>query len=144
MLIRVYMGSRLHIKMSPSEVRQVKRPRVSLSCIVCRRRKVRCGREHPQCANCVRMKEKCLYNLTTHNELIGQGHEYATAVQDKSIKGQESHTKELTWTHWVPGGAENTIDPGDEPRSPSLAGAPGAGSQSRTTLQCRTWRTLSS
>ncbi|KAL2859314.1 hypothetical protein BJX68DRAFT_261753 [Aspergillus pseudodeflectus] len=123
--------------MSPSEVRQVKRPRVSLSCIVCRRRKVRCGREHPQCANCVRMKEKCLYNPTTDNELTGQGYEYATAVQDKSIKGQESHTKELTWAHWVPGGTENRIDPGHDPRSPSLAGAPGAGLQSRLTRATR-------
>ncbi|CEL03853.1 hypothetical protein ASPCAL04992 [Aspergillus calidoustus] len=137
MLIRVYMGSRLHIKMSPSEVRQVKRPRVSLSCIVCRRRKVRCGREHPRCANCVRMKEKCLYNPTTHNELTGQGDEYTTAVQDKSIKGQESHTKELTWAHWVPGGTKNTIYAGDEPRPPSLTGAPAAGSQSRLTRATR-------
>ncbi|KAL3443157.1 hypothetical protein BJX65DRAFT_285749 [Aspergillus insuetus] len=119
--------------MSSTESRQVKRPRVSLSCMVCRRRKVRCGREHPQCANCVRMKEKCVYNPTTRDGLIGQGHESETAAQEKSTEGLESHTKELIWAHWVPGGRGNRRDSGDEPQSPSLAGATVAGSPSRLT-----------
>ena len=47
--------------MPPSEARQITRPRPSLSCVVCRRRKVRCGREQPACGNCVRIQETCEY-----------------------------------------------------------------------------------
>ncbi|KAJ0423205.1 hypothetical protein BJY00DRAFT_310334 [Aspergillus carlsbadensis] len=119
--------------MSAREIRRTKRPRVSLSCIVCRRRKVRCGREHPQCANCDRMNEECVYNPTTHNELIGHVDQVATVVQDKSPSGPEPHMKALTWAHWTPGGTGNTTSRSDEPRSPSVAGASVAGSQSRLT-----------
>lgn len=55
-----------------SEPRQIKKPRLSLSCIVCRRRKVRCGREHPECANCVRMKENCVYRAIVRDESTGR------------------------------------------------------------------------
>jgi hypothetical protein len=79
------------------------------------------------------MKEKCVYNLTTREELIDQGHQSGTAAQAKSTKDQQGHTKELIWAHWVPGGTENRIGPSDEHQSPSLAGAPAAGSQSRVT-----------
>ncbi len=49
--------------MPPIEGRQVgiARPRQALSCLVCRRRKVRCGREQPACSNCVRFHEACEY-----------------------------------------------------------------------------------
>lgn len=47
--------------MPPSESRQITRPRPSLSCAICRRRKVRCGREQPTCYNCVKMNEACEY-----------------------------------------------------------------------------------
>jgi hypothetical protein len=36
--------------------------RPSLSCSVCRRRKVKCGKEKPACGNCVRMDEVCEYD----------------------------------------------------------------------------------
>jgi hypothetical protein len=52
--------------------RQIKKPRLSLSCIVCRRRKVRCGREQPECANCVRMKENCVYRAMVRDESTGR------------------------------------------------------------------------
>ena len=39
----------------------IARPRQSLSCLACRRRKVRCGREQPACSNCVRFHEACEY-----------------------------------------------------------------------------------
>ncbi|KAJ5186746.1 hypothetical protein N7449_011510 [Penicillium cf. viridicatum] len=55
-----------------SEPRQIKKPRLSLSCIVCRRRKVRCGREQPECANCVRMKENCVYRAIVRDESTGR------------------------------------------------------------------------
>lgn len=40
----------------------VKRPRLALSCVVCRRRKVKCGKEQPQCRNCERLGETCGYD----------------------------------------------------------------------------------
>lgn len=43
----------------------IMRPRQSLSCIVCRRRKVRCGKEQPACGNCVRFNETCEYEINT-------------------------------------------------------------------------------
>jgi Zn(2)-Cys(6) binuclear cluster domain-containing protein len=52
---------------SSAESRQIKRPRLSLSCVVCRRRKVRCGREQPECSNCMRIKEKCIYEIGIRN-----------------------------------------------------------------------------
>lgn len=32
------------------------------SCLICRRRKVRCDGGKPNCANCVRISERCIYN----------------------------------------------------------------------------------
>ena len=34
-----------------------------LSCLVCRRRKVKCDGGRPNCANCVRLSERCNYNV---------------------------------------------------------------------------------
>lgn len=34
-----------------------------LSCLVCRRRKVKCDDSRPNCANCVRLNERCNYNV---------------------------------------------------------------------------------
>ncbi|KAL3459026.1 hypothetical protein BJX64DRAFT_207888 [Aspergillus heterothallicus] len=97
--------------------RNVKRPRPSLSCIICRRRKVRCGREHPQCANCVRMKENCVYEATVGEQLTGH-------VEDVSVKRQQSESVgHLTWSHWRPG----ETDKASEPHNGFRRGAPAAG-----------------
>lgn len=50
----------------------IKRPRLALSCFVCRRRKVRCGKEQPQCNNCVRMDEACIYNTRARDPCTGR------------------------------------------------------------------------
>lgn len=54
------------------EARQVKRPRLALSCVICRRRKVRCGKEQPLCHNCVRLGETCVYNIGTRDPTTGR------------------------------------------------------------------------
>ena len=64
----------------------IKRPRLALSCVVCRRRKVRCGREHPQCVNCTRMNETCVYNTGVRDELTGR-------VQHASLNNQSRHSE---------------------------------------------------
>lgn len=50
----------------------VKRPRLALSCVVCRRRKVRCGKEQPQCRNCERLGENCAYDTGVRDTDTGR------------------------------------------------------------------------
>ena len=45
----------------------ITRPRPSLSCTVCKRRKVRCGKEQPFCANCAKEPEACKYEYDIHH-----------------------------------------------------------------------------
>lgn len=76
--------------MPPSESRQITRPRPSLSCAICRRRKVRCGREQPTCNNCVKMNEAC---------------EYETDMSDRSAfqakRNQPTTTAFETHANWT-------------------------------------------
>lgn len=77
------------------ELRQIKKPRPSLSCIVCRRRKVRCGREQPACANCVRMEEKCMYKTTVRDDSTSQVHQVSPEPYYRNSSGPtEPHAKE--------------------------------------------------
>ena len=50
-----------------------KRRRLALSCTICRSRKLKCGREHPQCSRCVKAgkAEQCLYVPYTDVEKSG-------------------------------------------------------------------------
>ena len=105
--------------MPPPKPRQIKKPRLSLSCTVCRRRKVRCGRELPECANCIRMKKNCAYNTTVRDEFTGQVHQVSPAPQDRESNGSNPHTNHSnsqpvnpTWFHWV-AREENATDPSD-------------------------------
>ncbi|KAL2842913.1 hypothetical protein BJY01DRAFT_235841 [Aspergillus pseudoustus] len=91
------------------EARPIKRPRISLSCLVCRRRKVRCGREHPECTNCVRMKEKCAYQPTDLSDSTGQAFPVSPEASDRNGSEPIAVNKELTWSHWIPEGADNGI-----------------------------------
>lgn len=69
--------------MASSDSRQITRPRPSLSCGTCRRRKVRCGREQPACNNCVRTREVCAYE----NERLDQS---GSSAKQKSGKKQNT------------------------------------------------------
>lgn len=42
---------------------QSRSKKYGLSCLVCRRRKVRCDGGRPSCANCLRLSERCHYNV---------------------------------------------------------------------------------
>ncbi|KAJ6007483.1 hypothetical protein N7540_011459 [Penicillium herquei] len=53
------------------EGRLIKRPRLALTCLRCRRRKVRCGKEQPQCINCRRAREECVYSTGSRNPVTG-------------------------------------------------------------------------
>ncbi|KAL4772674.1 hypothetical protein BDW60DRAFT_222264 [Aspergillus nidulans var. acristatus] len=61
----------------------VKKPRPAFSCLTCRTRKVRCGREQPECANCRRMNKVCKYQSTSK-------------VSDNQSRQDQSHTDRST------------------------------------------------
>ncbi|KAJ5894561.1 hypothetical protein N7495_006252 [Penicillium taxi] len=81
--------------MDSQKHRQIKKPRLSLSCNVCRRRKVRCGREQPKCTNCVRMKENCVYKAMIHEE---SGH--LQPVSPQRVSNGPNARPELSRSHW--------------------------------------------
>ncbi|OQE40828.1 hypothetical protein PENCOP_c005G02910 [Penicillium coprophilum] len=78
-----------------SKPRHIKKPRLSLSCIVCRRRKVRCGREQPECANCVRMKDNCVYRAMVRDESTGR----VRPLSPKEVRGSDARP-DLPWPCW--------------------------------------------
>ena len=92
--------------MPPAESGQhghITRPRPSLSCVICRRRKVRCGREQPACSNCVRAQETCKYQSDIQRSTpqpkrkLGLGSSRAEVVTARS----SPRTTEDTWSEWV-------------------------------------------
>lgn len=112
-----------------SEPRQIKKPRLSLSCIVCRRRKVRCGREQPECANCVRMKETCVYRAMVRDESTGRVR--PVSPQDRDSRDTTDTTdarSELPWLHW--GRETNAPYPEKHSRPPSRPQLPSNASPS--------------
>ncbi|KAJ5490653.1 hypothetical protein N7453_011478 [Penicillium expansum] len=112
-----------------SEPRQIKKPRLSLSCIVCRRRKVRCGREQPACANCVRMKETCVYRAMVRDESTGRVR--PVSPQDRDSRDTTDTTdarSELPWLHW--GRETNAPYPEKHSRPPSRPQLPSNASPS--------------
>lgn len=49
-------------QLRPAATRQIHRNRASYSCHGCRRRKIKCDRSHPTCANCLKNDDVCTYN----------------------------------------------------------------------------------
>ena len=55
------------------EIRRRRRP--ALSCIECRRRKIRCDRTEP-CKNCIAIKVQCVYKTYANDRVVRQQHPY--------------------------------------------------------------------
>lgn len=77
--------------MPAPQSRPIKKPRISLSCIVCRRRKIGCGREKPECANCMRMKEACVYRVMARDESTGRVRPASPSPQNHHYSGSDPH-----------------------------------------------------
>ncbi|KAJ5232136.1 hypothetical protein N7468_005092, partial [Penicillium chermesinum] len=58
--------------MPMGEDRKIKRPRLVLACVECRRRKLKCDKAEPQCKNCERTGETCVYNTGTRDVSTGR------------------------------------------------------------------------
>jgi hypothetical protein len=94
--------------MSAPEPHYVKRPRLSLSCIVCRRRKVRCGREQPECTNCIRMNKTCIYKTMARDELTGRVRQLSPSSQERDAtepdprnNDVDGRSAKLLWSQWT-------------------------------------------
>ena len=110
----------------PSTTYQVglTRPRQSLTCVVCRRRKVRCGREQPACSNCVRIREACEYESDSLDGASRQDKRKTTSV---SLRGEAAPNLSVTQeplSIWAaqqrrsPPGQTSNIDRGTEVDEP--------------------------
>lgn len=81
----------------------ISRPRQSLSCFVCKRRKVRCGREQPACSNCLRTHETCQYEHDILDRATRQ--KKRKPASDKPSyetgTGRPSPTAEEPWPDWT-------------------------------------------
>lgn len=148
--------------MLPSDSRPIMRPRLSLSCVVCRRRKVRCGREQPACGNCVRLNETCEYEADALDQSRSRSHAQAQVQAPAQVKRtstpnaptEETSTSrpdpapsEDAWANWterynIPGYSHQTgfddaaADLGELPKtsaSPHDASTSGSGSGSTST-----------
>ena len=86
--------------------RTTARPRPSLNCKTCRRRKVRCTKERPACHSCVRTKDICEYD----NDQCQSAKD-----SDKAIGSQAPKSGDDDWVNWTvqefadrPAGSSNT------------------------------------
>jgi len=65
--------------------RKIVRNRPSLSCSACRRRKIKCEKQRPACANCVRLGDECMY------EGLEEWEKKAAAKKRKTHQLQDQH-----------------------------------------------------
>lgn len=70
--------------MPQADGQKIRRPRPSYNCIVCRRRKVRCGKEQPACSNCLRIGEDCRYDVPLPSKSAQQSRDRPMAGQSQS------------------------------------------------------------
>ncbi|KAL4865072.1 hypothetical protein BDV12DRAFT_200456 [Aspergillus spectabilis] len=87
----------------------VRRPRPSLNCLICRDRKVRCGREQPECANCKKMGRECAYQTglssqrstpqgvtQTRNPMYDEPSSWISKHLSKTAAHDETRTRQIT------------------------------------------------
>lgn len=70
-----------------SDERKTKRPRLALSCVECRRRKLKCDKAEPRCNNCLRSGEACVYNPGARDATTGR---VVRAEDDQFVAEQNS------------------------------------------------------
>ena len=104
----------------PGHHGHVRRSHPSLSCVICRRRKVRCGREQPACNNCVRIQEICEYEADVRDRSTAQAKH---KLSRGPVRGEASPSRpnprvtEETWS----GRAEKEGNPIDVNKGGSLS-----------------------
>lgn len=74
---------------------QITRSRPSFSCLTCRRRKVKCERQHPTCDNCIKANEECRY--ATSQPTATQKKDQQGAAPAKRTAEKMTEEKELNY-----------------------------------------------
>ncbi|TAQ84225.1 hypothetical protein B7494_g7461 [Chlorociboria aeruginascens] len=102
--------------MSETRTDKITRPRPSLSCVVCRRRKVRCEREQPSCSNCVKVNEHCQYdnNLKHRQRLKGKPAPMPHVPEPEMPRPELTPpvtASEYSWSAWGNGESVGLGDP---------------------------------
>ena len=81
------------------------RARPSLSCALCRRRKVRCTKEQPACDGCVRTNEVCEYDDQAWKASQAKANREQTASKQKSngrtSKVRDAIPQDRDWVAWT-------------------------------------------
>ena len=72
--------------------RTTTRPRPSLNCKTCRRRKVRCTKERPACQSCVRTKDVCEYDNDQYQN---------AKTSDRTTGSQGPKSGDDDWVNWT-------------------------------------------
>lgn len=73
-------------------LRKIVRNRPSLSCLACRRRKIKCEKQRPACANCVRLGDECVYETEAD-------HREKAAAKKRKVLDQHHHHHQLHQDH---------------------------------------------
>ncbi len=95
----------------------MKRRRLALSCVACRRRKVKCGREMPSCVRCVRggHGDSC-----TYVQYDDKSHPGLPTPTDESPEDKRDVSPSQSWTeeadHWqrTSAAVSNTLQNGNQ------------------------------
>ncbi|KAL8688171.1 MAG: hypothetical protein Q9218_005853 [Villophora microphyllina] len=99
------------------EPRNTTRPRLSLNCFTCRRRKVRCTKERPSCNSCLRTKDVCVYDEDAWETAKSQAKNKQAGRKSTSksqSKNRGSSTQDENWVNWT----TKPFEPGSSRESP--------------------------
>ncbi|KAL9576647.1 MAG: hypothetical protein Q9212_006929 [Teloschistes hypoglaucus] len=126
-----------------ADSRNTTRPRLSLNCFTCRRRKVRCTKERPSCDSCLRTKDVCVYDEDAWETAKSQAKK-KQSIRKSTTKNQSKNrppsSRDENWVNWTTEPAkqapstESPMDPDVEHSSSSESSLKFANkSDSRTT-----------
>ncbi|KAI4248638.1 MAG: hypothetical protein LQ352_005876 [Teloschistes flavicans] len=105
-----------------AESRNTTRPRLSLNCFTCRRRKVRCTKERPSCDSCLRTKDVCVYDEdaweTARSQPKKKQAPRKTTTKNQS-KNRPRSTQDQDWVNWTTDPAKQA-SPRESPEDPNL------------------------
>lgn len=77
-------------------LRRIIRNRPSLSCSACRRRKIKCEKQRPSCANCVRSGDECIYDSDADHREKAAAKKRKVSLDQDLYELHDSHETTIT------------------------------------------------
>jgi len=112
-------------------LRKIVRNRPSLSCSACRRRKIKCEKQRPACANCVRLGDECVYESEAeHREKAAAKKRKVSLDHDFDLDGHgHGHGHDHDHDDLLDPGrrASSTASPASDPEPPAADPEPAGG-----------------